>query len=72
VWEIPAVIQRTGGSIPIMGMFQRDLGMPITTMGFGTGGRAHSPNEFLWLKYFGMGIDTAIHFYHFLGEGSVG
>lgn len=59
---------RSGGSVPIIGMFQRELGLPITAMGFGSGALIHAPNEHLLLDCFYMNIDTAIHFYHDLPE----
>ncbi|RMF77324.1 MAG: dipeptidase [Chloroflexi bacterium] len=67
-WGKRALMVRTGGSIPIMGMFQRELNMPITSLGFGVGENLHSPNEFLWIEHFYRNIDTAIHFYYNLGE----
>lgn len=68
VWGQEAIQLRQGGSVPIMGMFQRELGIPITTMGFGVGENGHAPNEFLHLPYYQRGIDTAIHFYHHLAD----
>lgn len=68
VWGKPAHMMREGGSVPVLGIFQRDLHMPMTSLGFGTGGNGHSPNEYMRLEYFQKGIDTAIHFFCYLGE----
>lgn len=63
-WGKRALLYRQGGSIPIMGMMQRELGVPITNFGYGNGGNGHAPNEFCRLEHFYRGIDSAIHFYH--------
>jgi len=65
-WGKPALVYRQGGSIPVLGMFQRELGMPITNFGYGNGGNIHAPNEFYRLEYFYRGIEAAIHFYHYI------
>jgi len=67
-WGKRARLIRAGGSVPIMGMFQRELGMALTSLGYGTGEGVHAPNEYLLLDYFARGIDTAIHFFHNLVE----
>lgn len=42
----PAKVIGTGGSIPVVGMLQRDLGLPSLLVGFGLeDDRVHSPNE---------------------------
>ncbi|MCK4901314.1 MAG: M20/M25/M40 family metallo-hydrolase, partial [Anaerolineales bacterium] len=65
-WGKRALLYRQGGSIPIMGMLQRELGVPITNFGYGNGGNGHAPNEFYRLEHFYRGIDSAIHFYHYI------
>lgn len=65
-WGKTINFTRTGGSVPVVGMFQREMNIPITFMGFGTGALIHAPNEHLYLDYFYANIDTAIHFYHYL------
>lgn len=59
---------RIGGSIPILGMFQRELAIPITPLGFGSGENIHSPNEYLNLDHFFLSIEKAIHCYYYLAE----
>jgi acetylornithine deacetylase/succinyl-diaminopimelate desuccinylase-like protein len=66
-WGQPARLYRQGGSVPIMGMFQRELGMDLATLGFGTGDNGHAPNEYLIVEELFRGIATAVHFYHNLG-----
>lgn len=64
VWHKRAVFRRVGGSVPIMGMFQRDLGMDLVALGLSTGKNIHAPNEYLEVNGFFKMIKTAIHFYH--------
>lgn len=68
-WGKRARMIRVGGSVPIMGMFQRELGMPLTSLGLGSGENIHAPNEYFWLEYFYKSVDTAIDFYFNLAEG---
>ena len=63
-----AIFTRSGGSIPIGGMFQQALGIPITNIGFGAGGNIHSPNEYLILEDYHLALDTTIHFLYNLAE----
>lgn len=63
-----ALMMRMGASAAIGGMFQHELGIPMSNLGFGAGDNAHSPNEYIRLDDFFLGIDTAIHVYHNLAE----
>ncbi len=58
---------RSGGSIPIVAMFEKVLGLKTILMGFGLDSDAiHSPNEHYGLFNFFKGIETIPHFYkHF-------
>jgi acetylornithine deacetylase/succinyl-diaminopimelate desuccinylase-like protein len=58
---------RSGGSIPIVAMFEKVLGLKTILMGFGLDSDAiHSPNEHYGLFNYYKGIETIPHFYsHF-------
>jgi acetylornithine deacetylase/succinyl-diaminopimelate desuccinylase-like protein len=62
---------RTGGSIPIVAMFEEVLGLKTLLMGFGLDSDAiHSPNEHFGLQNFYLGIETIITFYDKFAEMS--
>ncbi len=63
-----AQLVRTGGSIPILGVFNRLIGLPITAFAFGEGEGIHSPNEELDIESFYTGLEAAVRLYHNLGE----
>jgi len=60
---------RSGGSIPIVAMFEKELGLKTILMGFGLDSDAiHSPNEHYGLFNFYKGIETIPYFYHYYTE----
>ena len=62
------VYVREGGSIPIIGTFQKVLGAPAVLLGFGLpDDNLHAPNERFNLGNFYRGMKTAVHFYQELG-----
>lgn len=62
-----ATLVRTGGSIPILGMFNRLFDMPITGYSYGEGDGIHSPNEYVELDAFFLALQGGIRVYHNLG-----
>jgi acetylornithine deacetylase/succinyl-diaminopimelate desuccinylase-like protein len=63
VWGKDTVFIRSGGSIPIVGDFDRHLGLPSVMMGFGLpDDNLHAPNEKFNLQNFELGIRSLIRF----------
>jgi acetylornithine deacetylase/succinyl-diaminopimelate desuccinylase-like protein len=55
---------RDGGSIPIVALFKKELGLDTVLMGFGLDSDAiHSPNEHYGIRNFTLGIETIVAFY---------
>jgi acetylornithine deacetylase/succinyl-diaminopimelate desuccinylase-like protein len=64
-----AIPVRSGGSIPIVAMFEKVLGLKTILMGFGLDSDAiHSPNEHYGLFNFYRGIETIPYFYQHFTE----
>jgi len=60
---------RSGGSIPIVGVFDRYLGIPSVMMGFGLpDDNLHAPNEKFHLPNFYRGIETVARYLEILGR----
>jgi len=60
---------RSGGSIPIVAMFEKELGLKTILMGFGLDSDAiHSPNEHYGLFNFTKGIQTIPYFFKYFSE----
>jgi len=56
---------RGGGSIPIVALFEKELGLKSVLMGFGLDSDAlHSPNEHYGVFNYFKGIETIPHFFH--------
>lgn len=61
--------QRGGGSIPIVAMFERVLGVKSVMMGFGLDSDdIHSPDEHYGLFNYFKGIETIPYFYEYYAE----
>ncbi len=61
--------QRSGGSIPIVALFEKELKSKTILMGFGLDSDAiHSPNEHFGIWNYLKGIETIPQFYHFFTE----
>lgn len=66
--KIP-IPKRNGGSIPIVPLFEDELGSKSILMGFGLDSNAiHSPNEHLAVWNFLKGIETIPYFYKYFSE----
>ncbi len=60
---------RSGGSIPIVALFEKELGLKTILMGFGLDSdNIHSPNEHFGVFNFYKGIETIPWFYKFYAE----
>ncbi len=69
VYGIQPVPVRSGGSIPIISTFEKELGTKSVLMGFGLESDAiHSPNENYPLEQFYNGINTIPLFYKYYAE----
>ncbi|MBX2826799.1 MAG: dipeptidase [Flavobacteriaceae bacterium] len=63
--------QRSGGSIPIVALFEKELKSKTILMGFGLDSDAiHSPNEHFGIWNYLKGIETIPMFYHYFTEMS--
>jgi acetylornithine deacetylase/succinyl-diaminopimelate desuccinylase-like protein len=68
VFHKDTVFVRGGGSIPIVGDFVRELGIPTVMMGFGLpDDNLHAPNEKFHLANFHRGIESIILFLQKVG-----
>lgn len=68
VFAKETVFIRSGGSIPIVGDFERHLNLPTVMMGFGLpDDNLHAPNEKFHIANFHRGIESLIHFMEALG-----
>jgi len=69
VFKNKTVYIRSGGSIPIVGVFQKNLKIPSVMMGFGLpDDNLHAPNEKFHLPNFYRGIDAVGRYLELLGQ----
>ena len=69
VWGKKPIPTRDGGSIPIVALFKKELGLDTVLMGFGLDTDAlHSPNEHYGIKNFLIGIETIVAFHKYYGK----
>lgn len=62
---------REGGSIPIIALFEKELGLKSVLLGFGLNSDdIHSPNEHYGIFNFMKGIETIPHFFKYYTEMS--
>ena len=63
--------KREGGSLPVVGMINKMLKVPVVMMGYGLpDDNLHAPNEKFHLPNFYHGIETNIMFYDIFGKGT--
>jgi acetylornithine deacetylase/succinyl-diaminopimelate desuccinylase-like protein len=71
VFGRPAAYIRCGGSIPIVSLFERKLGIPSVLMGFGLpDDQIHAPNEKLFIPNYLRGIASIQEYYQVLSTSS--
>ena len=69
IWPKKPLPMRCGGTIPVVGLFDRILGHPPVLMGFGLEEDSlHAPNESFSLSQFLRGIETIVAFYDCFAE----
>jgi acetylornithine deacetylase/succinyl-diaminopimelate desuccinylase-like protein len=69
VFRKKTVYMRSGGSIPIVGVFLKHAGIPSVLMGFGLpDDNLHAPNEKFHLPNFYRGIETVARYFGLLGQ----
>lgn len=68
VFGVKTVFTRSGGSIPIVGLFQQVLGVPSVMTGFGLpDDNLHAPNEKVYLPNVYRGITAIARYFERLG-----
>ncbi len=68
VWGKDTVFIRSGGSIPIVGDFEKYLKIPSVMMGFGLPDDGlHAPNEKFHIPNFHRGIESVVRFFEEVG-----
>ncbi|TCI91506.1 dipeptidase [Tenacibaculum sp. M341] len=66
---VTPIPQRSGGSIPIVSLFEKELKSKTILMGFGLNSDAiHSPNEHFGVWNYLKGIETIPYFYKYFAE----
>lgn len=64
VWGKTPIPKREGGSIPIVALFEKELGLKTVLLGFGLDSDSiHSPNEHYGVLNYFKGIETIAEFY---------
>jgi len=67
------VIVGEGGSIPVVGDFERILGAPVLLLGFGLPGEnAHAPDEWISVENITKGLRAVAMLYELLGTAGAG
>lgn len=70
-WGVEPVFERSGGSVPIAFECMK-VATEVVIMSYGLkSGRAHGPNENIYLENFSNGIQATIKFIDVVGEGAI-
>lgn len=68
-WGVRPVFRREGGSVPVVTLFQKHLGVESVNTGFGLpDDNLHAPNERQHLPTFYKGIEAIARYYSLLGQ----
>jgi acetylornithine deacetylase/succinyl-diaminopimelate desuccinylase-like protein len=68
-WGVHPVFRREGGSIPVVGLMQKELGIESVLTGFGlSDDNLHAPNEKIHLPTIYRGIEAFIRYFSILAE----
>ncbi len=65
---VEALLMRHGGSLAIGGLLARELSLPVTMFGYGSGDNSHAPNEYIALEDMQPATEVAIRLLFELGE----
>ena len=65
---VQALLMRHGGSLAIGGLLAKELDLPVTMFGFGSGANSHAPNEFIVLEDIQLATEVAIRLLFELGN----
>jgi len=69
--DAEVVYKRSGGSVPIIAVFQEELKLPCVPLGFALSDSGiHGPNEHYHLDLFYKGVDTTIRFLQEIAAGA--
>ncbi|TVP57401.1 MAG: dipeptidase [Gemmatimonadales bacterium] len=68
-FDVEPVLTGEGGSIPIVGEFERELGAPAILLGFALpGANMHAPDEWFPESHLELGIETIMNFLQRAGQ----
>ncbi len=72
IWGVEPVFARSGGSIPVVAAFQKEINAPSVMIGFSLpDDNIHAPNESFRVNNFYHGIEAVLRFYsHLIAEYS--
>ena len=65
---VQALLMRHGGSLAIGGLLAKELSLPVTLFGYGSGGNSHAPNEYIVVDDIQLATEVAIRLLFELGK----